>query len=172
MTEAWDVKTVKLVWREEGTLEAADDTHAYWFTTSDTIARRTLDGKSQVEQLFLPKDVIRLDVQPPKLFALVKHDKDVVKQLSERVLTRFDLKTGEQIEYDLRVDGRHVVVGGGSGSSRYVTVRLDDLNLPLGLDASTGDARTIHDKVVYRIPQSKEIPATEKPMWGPLAEPK
>src|SRR5205807_2304504 len=71
--EAWDVRNEKVLWREaHAGVEAADDTHAYWTRGSDVIARRALDGKTNAEQLALPKGASRIELHPPFVLAFVE----------------------------------------------------------------------------------------------------
>jgi hypothetical protein len=169
VTDVWDVRNEREGWREEEAFfEAADDTHAYWFPESNVVARRVFIGKQKAEQCALPKETIRLAFDPPKLFALVKQDR-------EWVLTLFDLKTGGRAEYDLRAPDRRQVTGvAGSGPNSWATVFLHPTDpdhrasLPIGIDAATGEVRVLHDKVVYKVPAAKRMKADAKPKWEPV----
>ena len=168
-SEVWDTKQSKMVWRAEITVAAADDTHAYWFPEGHVVARRRLDGTGKTERFALPKESIRFDVQSPKLFALMKQEK-------EWVLALFDLTTGDRAEYDLRLTGAKPGYNySGSGPVRRYSVWFNGdssdgwhNSMPLGLDAATGEARMIRDKTVYRIPVAKKLPADAKPKWEPV----
>ncbi|MBN9121542.1 MAG: hypothetical protein J0I06_20735 [Planctomycetes bacterium] len=166
--EVWDVRNKKVAWREEyATLEAADDRYAYWFPDPNAVARRALDGKTRAEILALPKGTVRLEVRPPRLFALVPRENG-----KEWVLTRLDLSTGERAEYDLRVpDDRQLISVSGSGSNRMIAVRADGDHLPLAFDAATGELRTLWKEALYTIPVAERFPAVE-PKWEPLPKPK
>lgn len=159
-TQVWDIKGGKAAWQDEVTVEAADDTHAYWFPTPDTVARRPLDGSGSVEQLALPKGTIRLDVQPPKLLALVKREKELV-------LTRIDLSTGDRSEYDLRAPGGKPAFGfaGGSSTRSFIVNVEPELRVPVGLDAARGEVRAVWENAVYRIPEGKATKPDAKPKW-------
>lgn len=164
VTEVWDVRAGKVVWRESGALQGADDTHAYWFVDTNIVVRRALDGKTKAEQLKLPGTLQQIDVQPPKMFALIERDK-------EWVLTHFDLTTGGNVEFDLRVPHTghqfHWISGGGATQS--VRIDIDGAQLPFSLDAATGEAKTVWAGTAYKIPVAKRVPAG-KPKWEPLAE--
>ena len=45
----------------------------------------------------------------------------------------------------------------------------DDRLLPLALNAATGEARTVREGVLYKIPVAKRAPAGV-PKWEPLVE--
>ena len=60
----------------------------------------------------------------------------------------------------------------GFGPVRHYSVPLDGGRsgswadaMPLGLDATAGEARIARDKTLYRIPVAKRIPAVAKPKW-------
>jgi hypothetical protein len=167
-TEVWDTKGDKAVWTARVTAEGADDTHAYWAPEAGVVARRALDGTGAAEQLAIPKDAVRLDFRPPHLFALVKQEKDWV-------LTRFDLGTGDRVEYDLRLAGdKPGVTVSNSGPTRFVTAWADGRKevTRFGLDAAGGEVRAVRDRTLYRIPPGKKVAADAKPKWEPLPDPK
>ena len=128
----------------------------------EVVSVRRLDGTGKAEQFALPKESIRFDVRSPKLFALVKQEK-------EWVLTLFDLTTGDRAEYDLRLSGaKPGFYISDSGPVRHYSVWLDRDRkgaMPLGLDAIAGEVRIVRDKTVYRIPVAKKLPADAKPKW-------
>ena len=168
--EVWDVRNEKVLWREaNASVEAADDTHAYWTRGSDVIARRALDGKTKAEQFALPKGTQRIELHPPFVLAFVAKDKTDDAAV-------FDLRTGERREFGLsrsraaqqspsgdhymRQSAWFVPLPGGNPKGPFVSFRMDP---------ATGEMRAAYNSALYKVPPtSREVPK-DKPKWEPVS---
>jgi hypothetical protein len=172
LTEVWDVKNQKRVWRAEEEHDAADDEYVYTFRSDKGVIRRALAGDGRGKELTLPKEMVRFDFRPPKLFAIVRQDK-------EWLAVVLDINTGERVEYDLRVPhGQQVFTRYASGTGEVFALNSNPNDLKqsavigIGYDAETDTLRTHVNGAVYTVPAAKRVPAAEKPKWEPLPDKK
>lgn len=165
-SEVWDTRTGKRVWlrahASHGTVEAADDAFAYWWVGD--LFRRPLDGSAGETVLALPKGAQRLAFDPPTVFAFVPRGE------REQVLVGFDLATGARTDYDLVLPATARYRAGDLGDDGTRRVWLDG-NFQ---SSATGPAlwlsgdgvRAVADRVAYRVPAGKPVPAAVG--WKPL----
>lgn len=170
--EAWDVKKQKLLWREtNASVEAIDDTHAYW-CRGDGITRRALVADAKAETFALPKGTQRIELHSPFVFAFV------AKEKTDDIAV-FDLRTGERREFGL---SRSRAAQQAPSGDHYMRQSAWFVPLPgtgekgplaqVRMDPATGELRAAYNGALYKVPPTSRDTPKEKPKWEPVPDAK
>jgi hypothetical protein len=164
MLTVWDLKKKAKAWDVEGIPLAADDRYVYAYSQADgALVRRPLAGRGAGTRLSVPGLENILEVRPPKLLGLFGND---------RVLSAFDLETGDRSDFDIRVSRASTYpVGGADAQDRPLYLRKDGPHAPflsVARDDDTGVLYASRGTAIYEVPVVARHPATEKPKWEPL----